>query len=428
MFETILVFAAVLGFLVIAHELGHFTVAKLAKVRVLEFGIGYPPKVLGFKRGETAYTINLLPLGGFVRMEGEDGPAESPRSFTSKPPLTRLAILAAGASINAILPVFLLTAFFMIPRDVVRTDVTIVNVSPDSPAAAAGLLPGDVVVEADGREVDNSADLLANIQRRMNADATWVVRRDGALTAVVVRPDGSRPAEQGAVGIGIADARVTVTDVAPGSPAAQLGLRPGDTFVLVGNTRVLRPEVPAEASAEAFATNPGASVPVTVFRDGDYVTLTLTPSIGPLAGFESAERPIAKESLPVWKAVPASLVFMGDILVMTRNEIGRWFSGAGEVQLSGPVGIAQLTGEVAQGGISPLLTWTALLSLNLAIINLLPIPALDGGRIVFVLIELARGGRRLAPEKERLVHLAGFVLLMALVAVITIGDIQRLLS
>ncbi len=128
------------------------------------------------------------------------------------------------------------------------------------------------------------------------------------------------------------------------------------------------------------------------------------------------------------EAIPGAFTQSWDILVTFRNEIGRMISGSADVQLAGPVGIAQITGQVVDAGIAPLVTWAALLSINLAIVNILPIPALDGGRITFVLLELARGGRRISPEKERAVHMAGFALLMSAIVLVTFNDIQRLVG
>lgn len=423
---TILIFIAVLGFLVIMHELGHFVTAKLSRVKVLEFGIGFPPKVFGFTRGETAYTINALPLGGFVRMLGEEDPTD-PQSFARQRPLTRLVILAAGAGVNAILPIFLLTTVFMLPQQVPVTDVTIIDVAAGSPAAEAGIQPGDVVVEAGGRQLDNSSDLVSGIQRRIGAEMTWTLERDGELTEVRLTPRVSPPEGEGATGISVTDARVTVASVAPGSVAANIGLQPGDVFLLLGNSRVLEADGAEQAAADAIEQDASSPVRVLVMRGEEIVELTLQPAMGPLTGYTADVRPGESRSLPLWEAVPASFVQMWDILVTFRNEIGRMITGATDFEVAGPVGIAQVTGEIAGAGLSPLILWTALLSINLAIINLLPIPALDGGRIIFVLVELVRG-RRLAPEKERVVHMVGFALLMALIVIVSINDIQRLLS
>ncbi|MCH7482709.1 MAG: site-2 protease family protein, partial [Chloroflexi bacterium] len=139
-------------------------------------------------------------------------------------------------------------------------------------------------------------------------------------------------------------------------------------------------------------------------------------------------RPTEPRSEPVWRAVPMSFRQTWDVLVIFRNEISRIAAGASSLDLVGPVGIAQITTEIAGAGLGSLITWTALLSINLAIVNMLPIPALDGGRIMFVLIELARGGRRLAPEKERIAHMVGFAILISAIVAVSIGDIQRLIS
>ena len=144
---TIPIFLAVLGLLVVAHELGHFAVAKLAKVKVIEFGVGYPPRLWAFTRGETTYSINLLPLGGYVRMLGEEDP-EHEQSFARRSALTRLAVLFAGPAMNAILPIFLLTIVFMMPQSVVETNVIVLKVAAGSPAADAGVLPGDIIRES----------------------------------------------------------------------------------------------------------------------------------------------------------------------------------------------------------------------------------------------------------------------------------------
>ena len=158
------------------------------------------------------------------------------------------------------------------------------------------------------------------------------------------------------------------------------------------------------------------------------MTLDIDTGSGALNGLAVDVRPEESRSQGPISAFGSSFTQIGEILLVFRNEISRWIAGSSGVQLAGPVGIAQITGDVARAGLSPLITWTALLSINLAIVNLLPIPALDGGRITFVLLELARGGRRLAPQKERIVHLAGFALLIGTVIIISVNDIRRLVS
>ncbi len=425
---TVLVFLGVLGFLVIAHELGHYTVAKLTKVKVLEFGIGYPPRLFGFKRGDTTYSVNLLPLGGFVRMLGEEDPTHE-QSFAKQSARTRLAVLAAGPLMNAVLPILLLTAVFMLPQQVPSTDVVVLSVAPGSPAAQAGVQPGDVIRAADGHPINNSNDLVGAVQQRLGADMTWVIDRSGQqMTVRIPEVRLDPPAGQGATGITLTDARVTVTSVTPGSPAALAGLRVGDEFLAVANNRVLSADGAQTAAASALASNAGTPVSMTVLRNGALVNLTLPADAGGLTGYEAVATPDLTQSESFFHAVPSAFGRTWDILVSFKNGIQQMIAGGAGFAVAGPVGIAQMTGEVARAGLSPLIQWTALLSINLAIVNLLPIPALDGGRITFVLLELARGGRRLAPDKERLVHLVGFALLMALILFVSINDVQRLFS
>lgn len=425
---TILIFLAVLGVLVVVHELGHFAAAKLARVRVLEFGVGIPPRLFGFTRGGTTYSLNLLPVGGFVRMLGEEDPA-APASFAGKRAWQRLFILGAGPAMNAALPVLLLTAVFMIPQPVPVTDVTVVGVAAGSPADRAGVEAGDRIRTADGRRLINSSDLFTAINLRLGTDTAWTVERRGRLVALRIPEVRTAPPEgQGAVGILVTDARLTVASLRSGSPAEQSGLLPDDLLLSVGGSRVLHEDSPQDALAAAVQESPRYPVQVEVLRQGNIATLELPPEAGALDGLMVEEYPEETRSMGPFAAFGASFTQIAEILRLFRNEVSRWIAGASAIQVAGPIGIAQITGEVAGSGISPLILWTALLSINLAIVNLIPFPALDGGRIAFVLLEIARGGRRLAPEKERLVHAAGFALLIAAIVAISVNDIQRLFA
>lgn len=434
---ALLLFAIILAFLVVAHELGHYVVARLRGVQVLEFGVGLPPRVFGIERGGTVYSLNLLPLGGFVRMLGEDEATmpKDPRAFSKKGPYSRLAILGAGAGVNALLPILLLTAVLALPHQVATSDVVIAEVVEGAPAHAAGVRAGDIVRVADGREVDRSSVLQEAIHLRLGADSTWEVERGSERFNVMLQPRIAPPPGQGATGIRIVNARVSVADVAPGSAAARSGLRAGDSLLLLRSESVLAQrlhQVLTEAGAEealaaALSDVPGAGAQAVILRDGAIVTLPLADARA-LSGAALLERPTESRSQPLWVAFPNAFRELGDIMFAFRNEISRILAGASRLEVAGPVGIAQITGEVADAGLGPLITWTALLSINLAIFNLLPLPALDGGRMALVLLELARGGKRLAPERERLLHVLGFAMLMAVAVMISINDIRRLLS
>ena len=336
-------FVGVLVVLIVFHELGHFVAAKALGVRVLEFGLGYPPRLFGVQRGETLYSINLVPLGGFVRMQGENDPSE-PRSLASKGVGTRFVILTAGPVMNLLLPIVIFTLIFALPQRALAGTVVIEEVAPDSPAAVAGLLPGDEILSIDGHPVENNADVAYALQLRLGARTSWEVQRGNETLTFSVIPRWNPPEGQGATGV-----RITTEEL-------------------------------------------------------QQVTRRYT----------------------WWHAVPMSAQRVVEMLVLFKNEVYRWIIGASAPQLAGPVGIAQMTGEVARaGGVMSLMEFTALLSINLAILNILPIPMLDGGRLVFVAIEFVGRGRRVPPEKEGLVHLIGFILLIGLAIVITYFDILR---
>ena len=337
-------FVGVLVVLIFVHELGHFAAAKAFGVRVLEAGFGYPPRLFGVKWGETTYSINLLPLGGFVRMAGENDPAE-PRSLASKGVGTRFLVLTAGPLMNLILPILIFTLIFALPQKAVTGSVVVQDVAPGSPAEAAGLMPGDVILAVDGRPVEHSGDLAYRLHLRLGARTEWEVQRGDIVETVTIVPRWNPPAGEGATGTQIATEDVQVVS----------------------------------------------------------------------------------RRYTFWRAVPMGARRVVEMMVLAKNEVTRWIVGASAPQVAGPVGIAQMTGEVARaGGFMPLLEFTALLSINFAIINILPIPMLDGGRLVFVAIEWVGRGRRVPPEKEGLVHLVGFVLLIALAVLITYFDILRI--
>ena len=427
--QTVLIFIAVLSIVVVVHELGHFSVAKLAGIRVLEFGLGYPPRIFGFRRGETVYSLNLLPLGGFVRFVGEEDPTD-PDSLARRPAWIRLAVLAAGPGMNFLLPLLLFTILFMVPRAVPVTDVVITSVAPDSPAALARLQPGDIVHEVDGRQIDNSSDLLTVIQLNLGARTDWVVQRGDGLVETSLVPRVDPPEGELSVGLSsIVDARTTIASVTGGSTAQAVGLAQSDLVLWVGNRLILQESHIQQAIDAARTDDPNAAVPLAVLRRGEIVEMELAPGSASLTGMELDVRPDDSRSEPIWEAVPSSFGQMWDILVISKNELSKWISGSSSAApVAGPIGIAQLTGEVAKAGLSALVFWTALLSLSLAILNILPIPALDGGRITFVLLELARGGRRIPPKREALVHLIGFATLMAFIVFISINDIQRIVG
>jgi regulator of sigma E protease len=355
----------VFGLLVLVHEFGHFITAKWADIRVEEFGIGFPPRAFGIKRGETIYSLNWLPIGGFVRMPGENGEttdeqgAYDPRSFAAKPASKRLIVLLAGVVMNVLMAFVLLTAAEVIGQpDPARIPPVVGVVVAGSPAAQAGLKTGDRFLTINGQAVTYYPD-FRNQVAKLTDDTSQDVKTV-PITVTVQRP-------------GVADP-VTLTVQAIAHPDANQG------------------------------------------HFGFSVDESGTPYI----------------RVPLWQAPAKAIQDMGDMIVGTVNGIGQIIHGQipWNKAVSGPVGIVNVTGQVAatvpQIGPYLILYLTAYLSLNLAFVNALPIPALDGGRVLLVLVEVLRRGKRLSAEREGLINLVGMGLLLLLMLIVTLNDVGNL--
>ncbi len=511
---TIVQFLAVLAAVVLVHEFGHFATAKAFGVKVNEFGIGFPPKLLTlWRKGDTEYTINLLPIGGFVKLEGEND-VTGPRSFASKGIGTRFIILIAGVFMNVVLALLLLTGLFMFTvgelevaqvssrspaseagllpgdrvlkvngedvsgfRQLTRTlganrgtdvpllvrrdgeeqvlyvppishsfpheaasgvsvevvgDINVTQVSSGSPADTAGVQDGDIITAVDGSSVEGFYALTGLINDNRGRRIEWQVLRDGTPVTLYVTPRSSPAPGQGATGIHIdVSGDVRVQDVAPGSPAEAAGILPGDIITevdgeAIGDFNELARAVDkrlGEASAWTIQRG-GVSRPVTLFPEAD--ALPYEASTGLTVEF------LALQNTPVnppWEALVRSVTWIGGAAVATKDAVANWLADDGEAPFSGPIGIAQGTGELArEAGLISLVPLTALLSMSLAFFNILPFPALDGGRLVFVVLEWVRRGKRIPPEKEGLVHVIGFVGLMTMLAALTYNDIIRIIE
>ena len=422
--------APLLLILVVVHELGHFATARAIGVKVLEFGVGFPPRVFGVYTGRTQvllhtrtrfigldgpqslrpgqrvkvasiheedlglvavevelhrqrdedeepshfnrpvdhllwhegkvrsvsggsfeladmlYSVNLIPLGGFVKLAGENNPTV-PQSLASKSPAARIMVLSAGALMNALLPLLIFTIMFMLPQEEEVGRLAVAEVLNGSPAAQAGLRPGDIFVSANGQAIESRVDLTREINLNGGSELMLQVERERSLQTVTLTPAFNTRSSQWQVGVAV----------------------------------------------------------------------------------DLTETRVVSRSRALWDAIPASVTATWDLLVLLKQTVGGMISHGAAPQLSGPVGIAQMTGEISRdGGFIGWLTVGILLSVNLAIINILPFPMLDGGRIVFVVIEWLRRGKRISTEKENLVHLVGLVILVGGIAAITVNDVSRIIE
>ena len=368
---TIAAFIGILVVLVLVHELGHFAMAKWAGITVEEFGIGFPPRIASMKWHGTRYSLNWIPLGGFVRMLGEDGDVEIKRlresgmttdeietamegAFNRRPIWVRVVVLLAGVAMNFLLASALFAAAFSLPTLVGEGPLTVTDIQPGSPAAD-NLQIDDIIVSVDGRTFDRSSDLTAYVADHAGEDVVLQVVRGGDSIDVTVRPrtltDEERSQGQGPIGFGYDPARVV--------------------------------EEPSTVTGPFDAIARGASA-----------TWTLAIQIP------------------------------GGLAEAVGGLIGLNDSGA---DARGPIGIAQETGRVLEAPLVSQLFFIGLLSVNLAVLNVVPFPPLDGGRIAVVLVEAVRR-RRMPAEREALIYFTGFAVLIALVILISIQDIQRLFT
>ncbi|MDP6496541.1 MAG: site-2 protease family protein [Dehalococcoidia bacterium] len=419
--------------LVVIHEFGHYATARAMGVKVLEFGVGFPPRAFGVYTGNTCvlidgatryvgfsdrgdlgrgqrikvsstedangnliarvierskklahgeqeeepdeerlgeedllnhegkirsvgggslvladmlYSVNWAPIGGFVRLAGEANP-NVPRSLAGKGTGTRFLVLVAGPLMNAILPLLIFTVILMIPRDVAVGRLVIQEVGEGTAAASAQVQAEDIVLQANGSDIENRLDFTREINLNGGSQMAMLVERDGQELLLHLRPRFDTESARWLVG---------------------------------------------------------------VFPRLDDVT-------------------IVKQSEPIWEAIPNSFVNTWEMLVLVKQALGGAFGEGSSPEFSGPIGIAQVTGEITRdGGWIGWLGMGVLLSINLAILNVLPIPMLDGGRIFFVVLEWARRGKKIPAHREGMVHLVGFALLMGGIVLVSVNDIGRLID
>ncbi|EKD58983.1 MAG: hypothetical protein ACD_56C00014G0004 [uncultured bacterium] len=368
---TLIVFLVILGLLVFVHELGHFVVARRNGIKCDEFGFGFPPRAIGVFKNEkkgkwqlvvgnkhvesknTIYSLNWFPLGGFVKIKGEDGEGKKEKdSFASKTAWVRIKVLAAGVTMNFILAWVLFSWL-----------------------------------------------LTMGINQEVDQDDTTV-----------------------------SGTKIQIVTVAPKSPAYEMGIREGDTVVKCEGADVICGNGFANiAELQSFvAENKGKEITLQISRGNDVLEFTGTPrSEAPegegLLGVGLAQTIFVKYSL--WEAIKQGPVVMWNVLIMMGIVIGSLFAGD-TTNIGGPLAIAHFTKQATALGFASVVQLAALLSINLGIVNILPIPALDGGRILFVLIEKIKGSP-VSQETEGTMHTIGFFLLMLLMVYLVVHDLMR---
>ncbi len=534
----------ILGPLIILHEFGHYFVAKLNKVKVLEFGFGFPPRAFGIWTGSTivstypetryddvggrdklqvgqmvtvwgeerkegeidavdirvfesndsvaaqtsasvfvgkvkrinadsfvisemVWSINWLPFGGFVKMQGEEDP-ESNNSLASKSALARISVMVAGVAVNAVIPFIVFTFIVLIPVQYVAGDVVVANVMPGSPAYEAGIRPLQKIISVDGTRISSFSDLQNAVIKNLGQETTWEIQRgipdpfsrpaepqvhylEGDTQFVTLVPRWDPPRHEVVVEVDNPTTQMRVGVARVYNPT--VGANDQLTVVADGSVRNDLYEIAFSDIAEFVpSARIGDKVDVTDDRDSrgvhyldarkfnnDLGSVTYLQEGAAGVQLQLLNTRIASRGVPITRAIPEGINETFEIIALAKNSIFGAISGSKNPQFEGPVavgpvGLSQLSGEVAtaeiaiNARITIILTLAATLSISLAVINLLPIPGLDGGRMAFVFIEIIRGGKRVSPEKENLVHLAGFVLLIALIVVISFSDIARLIG
>jgi regulator of sigma E protease len=425
---TILSFLFVLGVLVFVHELGHFLAARRLGIRVLVFSLGFGPKLLKVKRGDTEYCISAVPLGGYVKMAGEN-PDEartgSPDEFLSRTKWERFQVLIMGPVMNIVLAVVVMAVVLAQGAEVpiYQDEPPVVGaVLPGSPAEQAGIQRGDRILTIGNDPVATWDALFIAVGTRPDRDVAVTLVREGQTRSVTVHPVSQTRFEVGNIGV-LPDTNPLVTGTFA-DPARSAGLKAGDLLLAVNGERM----VTATQFSETISKNGERELELTIGRGGQEQTFKLTPRMNgdrAMIGVNIGEQTKSFTPGPfeaIQLSVQRNIEFSGLIF----KTLGGLFVGeTSPRQLMGPVAIAQLSGESAAAGWIALFTLMASISLNLGLLNLLPIPVLDGGHILIMALEgIARRDFSMAVKEKML--MAGFVLLMMLMVTVIYNDLTRI--
>jgi len=422
----IILFLVALFVAICLHELGHFIASKRAGVKVEEFGIGFPPRLFGIKRGETIYSLNAIPIGAFVKAAGENDPTV-PRSLAGKGPWTRLGIYAAGPLVNIFLAFVLLSAFLALPVSIIAGDGLMVNsVAENSSAQQAGIEPGDIILEINGQSVHTQGDMQDILNSaEEGVEVTMLLLRNGQEVQTTVTPKFD-PQLQRRI-IGVVPCWNMVSQVEERSPAYEAGIRSKDTIYSVNGQRIYNDE---SISSALHSVKEGEKIDLVLIRDGNVTAASLT-NVGyeTLPGVEARwveGAHIEQERLAISKAVYQGASFVVRMPVLMIEAIPLIIRSP-DLALVGPIGAGQLTVEVVRSsGLSSILFMASIISLGLGTFNFFPIPPLDGGGMLVALIEGFRHGKRLSQQTVRRAYTVGTTFLIVLMVLVTLVDVWRL--
>jgi regulator of sigma E protease len=423
---NVLAFVIALGVIIFVHEAGHLLVAKAFDVRVLAFSLGFGKRLFGFRRGETDYRVSIVPLGGYVRLGGEnpDEVSDDPREFLNKPRWQRILVYVAGPAMNVVLAIAIMTALFAIGTSVTmsldRIEPVIGAVMEGSAGEAAGLAEGDRLVRLEGEPIETYQDFVMGVSLAPEKALALTVERGGEEIDTTLTPAKADPLGYGDAGV-LPRILPRVIQVYPESPAAAAGFATGDELLAVDG----RPLAGQEDFVRYLEAHPEQAVAVTVRRGGGTVTLTVTPrnedgvgKIGVGIGYWVR--------YPLGQALAESVRFNWNVTTQTLAVLGKILTRkvSPKNAVSGPIDIASLSGRALRTGPKELVYLMAIISISIAIFNLLPIPLLDGGQIFILLVETVRGRDLSLTLKER-IQQVGFLLIIMLMAAVILMDISK---
>lgn len=419
-----------LSFLIIIHELGHFTVAKLSGIKVQEFSLFMGPKLFSFKKGETDYSFRLIPLGGYVRMEGEEQASEDERAFNKKPVLIRMAVIAAGPITNLIAALLILAVIFSFTG---YSTNKLAEMPSDSVAAKAGLVAGDKIISFDNKTVMHPMDLAIFSYESKDRPVKIGYVREGKSYVTTVTP--KKIEAQKLYRLGISTEAVegensnVIAQVANKTPAQKSGLQAGDRIIAMNNTTVS-----SKQDIDRFMRENGEKMlKITVLRNGAQEVTMLTPMVVEQPEQYDLGMEFGGDKDGILPTIGAAFTYTVSTVRSVFYSILWLITGTVSLnQLMGPVGIVSTIGSaVQQPTLGLMLVYlfnlVAFLSINLGIMNLIPFPALDGSKILLLAVEGIRK-KAIPPEKEAMISMVGFVLLIMLMIFATYNDIARLIG